>query len=143
LYTLEIVCDGLPTVDFNTLEYNGDVEVDVGEEVTASEGKGEGGEGGKGKGTEKAAIEKSGTENQGAEKPQTDKQLSAIDQACATPAHGSVQKIKLPKLKYVHAWSWLPWNQIKLHLFDGSTCRDKVDLYHEIADVHRESHNCY
>jgi len=57
LYTVDIMCSGLPAVDFNTLEYDQEDE------------------------------------------------------------HGH------RKLKYIHAWVWMEWNQIQRYLFEGSTLK--------------------
>lgn len=58
LYTVDIMCTGLPKVDFNTLEFD-------------------------------------------------------------HPEKGT------PKLKYIHAWAWLSWSDIKRYLFEGSVLKEK------------------
>lgn len=57
LYTVDILCTGLPKVDFNTLEFD-------------------------------------------------------------HPREGE------PKLKYIHAWAWLSWSEIKRYLFEGSVLKE-------------------
>lgn len=59
LYTVDIVCTGLPTVDFNTLEFE--------------------------------------------------------------PPKGLAKR----KLKYVHAWVWLTWSEIRRYLFEGSELKER------------------
>ncbi|CAD7925517.1 unnamed protein product [Amoebophrya sp. A120] len=36
------------------------------------------------------------------------------------------------KLKYVHAWQWTSWELLKLHLFEGSTCRERPEKFDSV-----------
>ena len=38
-------------------------------------------------------------------------------------------------VKYVHAWQWTPWDLLKLHLFEGSTCRERPEKFSDVGDM--------
>eukprot|EP00392_Amoebophrya_sp_AT5.2_P003898 g3903.t1 len=38
-------------------------------------------------------------------------------------------------VKYVHAWQWTPWDLLKLHLFEGSTCRERPEKFSDVGEM--------
>ncbi|CAD7964207.1 unnamed protein product [Amoebophrya sp. A25] len=64
--------------------------------------------------------------------------LYTVDIVCENLPAGDFNTLEYEKkagawqVKYVHAWQWTAWNLLKLHLFEGSTCRERPQKFESV-----------